>query len=119
MHTDLVPNPRVWLRGVIVVPLVALAFVGSGPLFLRGLYFLMVLFIAGSYRRSRIVGAEFERTMVLLFLPVRRQRWSVERFTQIETDWTEETRVESSWFLGIPMWLALHAFDRLIPWLGG
>lgn len=119
MHTDLVPRPWFWLRLILVVPLLALAYPGTAPLTLKGLYCAMVLFIGGSYRRSRIVGADFERTMFLMFVPVRKRRWPIDRFTQIETDWKQETRVESSWFLGIPLWLTMHAFDRIIPWLGG
>jgi hypothetical protein len=119
METLLHPFPRLWLRLSVFAALVAFVSIGHASWVSKlGFVFWMAFFL-GSFRIARLRDGFFERRMVFMFVPLKRKRWHLERFTQIETVWHESLHIGWALLIGPALWLWSHFFDWVIPWMGG
>ncbi len=119
METLLHPFPRLWLRLSIFAALVAFISIGHASWVSKlGFVFWMAFFL-GSFRIARLRDGFFERRMVFMFVPLKRKRWHLERFIQIETVWHESLHIGWALLIGPALWLWSHFFDWAIPWMGG
>jgi hypothetical protein len=74
----------------------------------------------GSYPIARIRGDQFERVMVIMFVPARAKRWSLDRFSGIQPESEQEDEFAIGWWwLFGGWWLWSKALDWLTPWMGG
>ncbi|HLJ12563.1 MAG TPA: hypothetical protein VKU82_15320 [Planctomycetaceae bacterium] len=113
------PPPRLWLRASLFAMLAAFSALGSASWGSKLGFWLAMAFFLGSYRLARLRDGFFERQMVVLFIPLKRKRWQIERFTQIETMWTQKMQVGWSLVIGAVLWIWWRLFDWILPWLGG
>jgi hypothetical protein len=123
MSTLLLPRPRLGIRLGLWAALAAFGLISTAPWFAKGMYSLWMAFFVGSYRQAWINEGKLERRLVLLFIPLRTKRWSLDRFAQIETRWDEPSGFLSAMLFGPNVWILLRLnelfFDRVFPWLGG
>jgi hypothetical protein len=122
MTTRFVPEPWLWLRILLFVALVAFALCTSATPFSKGIWIGTMAFLLGSFRTARIEGGWFERQMVFMFVPLKRKRWPMDGFVDIETRFGDPSAtggllIFSIFNLFFVVWSAL--FDRLVPWFGG
>jgi hypothetical protein len=121
--TPLVPQPRIWLRTLIVVLSVAIILIGQPSwLSLIGFCLTMAGFF-GTFSRATISAEYFEKESFVCFVPVGISRTRLANVVQIETDVESSMEMEGS---TVPMWstgvfdlLFVWLLDWLIPWVRG
>lgn len=108
-------------RAIVWAALCAFAMIGSAGLWPKLVFCLSMGLLAGSFPQAHLAGGKFHRELYVLFMRVRKQRWKLERFVQIETaleDRPFDTFAEvfkSGEFMN-RIW---GLFDACVPWLGG
>ncbi len=114
------PVRRWWLRFLVFLAFATIA------IFSRAVWHKKVFFSAtmaawaGSYPVARIKGERFERLMFIMFVPARVKRWSLDRFTGVQTECEPQDEYAFGWwwFFG-NWWVVWIVFDWIVPWLGG
>lgn len=122
MPTPFRPAKRLPLRVTVFAVLAAFGLLGSAGVINTLIWLVSLAFLLGSYREAQIGDGQFERRLVLLFIPQPWKRWSLEKFYEIESKYADPSEIEMmlpgfmlfTWQL---LWGAL--FDWLIPWMGG
>jgi hypothetical protein len=118
-RSRLSPVRRWWLRLLLVLVLAACALAAvHAPWYKRTFFVLGVALWLGTFPQGVVSAGQFERSMVVLFVPLRSRRWSLDRFRQIETD-LESLDPETAFWIGGGWWLVWWLCDRMVPWLGG
>ena len=119
METLLHPIPRLRWRLVLFAALVAFISIGHAPWFSKLAFAAWMAFFLGSYRIARLNDGWFERQMVFMFVPLKRKRWQLARFVEIETRWDESLHVGWALLMGPALWLWARFLDLALPWMGG
>lgn len=119
METYLHPVPRLRLRLALFAALVAFISIGHASWVSKLAFCGWMAFFLGSFRVARLHDGWFERQMVFMFIPLKRKRWQLARFIEIETSWQESLYIGWALVIGPALWLWSHFFDWAIPWMGG
>lgn len=122
-------DERVWLapvrnfrrRAIIWGALCALALIGSTGLWPKFVFCVSMGLLTGSFPQACLADGRFHRELYVLFVRVRRQRWKLERFVQIETGLEDRpfdsfAQIFKSGEIMNRIW---GLFDACVPWLGG
>ena len=121
---ELRPRRRWWLRLLVVVALAAIGSLSRVPWYHKvGFATAMGLWLE-SFPRAGVRGDRFERTIHILFVPVRVTRWPLDRFTQIETGYEgyeqpDVTLTTVIFQIGLERLLIRRLSDHLLPWFDG
>ena len=119
MESPLKPVPNVPLRCVVLVILLIPLFIGSVGWATRLFAIAMLTTLVGSYRDTRIRGDRIETGLVIAFITLKRRRWKLRRFVQIDVT-LEPGAGWGVFFLFGPLQLAMcYVLDWLFPWFGG
>ena len=116
------PPPRLVLRVTIYAALVVFGLISSAFLFSKLVWVVAMALLFGSFRIARINGDQFERRLVLMFIPLPWKRWPMQRFIEIETRYGDASALSTMLplaFLNVILTVWMGVFDLLIPWLGG
>ena len=108
-------------RAIIWGALCAFALIGTAEILPKFAFCLSMGLILGSFPQAHLENGAFHRDLYVLFLRVRKQRWKLERFVQIETGLEDRpfdsfANVFKSGELMNRIW---GLFDACAPWLGG
>src|SRR5438477_12234263 len=87
METFLRPIPRLGLRLTLFAALAAFISISHASWVSKLAFCAWMAFFLGSYRMARLNDGWFERQMVFMFIPLKRKRWQLARFIEIETAW--------------------------------
>jgi hypothetical protein len=121
--TPLVPQPKIWLRLVILALFVALAWIGTTPWQSKLGFCVMVAGFLGTFPRPRISAKYYEREWFAIFVPLGRSRTRLTDLTQIETDLEKSIGMAGGCLVtvvfGIQTLLMVWLLDWLLPWAGG
>ena len=118
MERELQPHPRVKLRWILFGVLLLPALISSATWYEKLFAALLLAFVVGTYRQSRICGDRFESGMILMFKQLRVRKWKLDRVVVIETE--VATRADlGTVVLFAPLWAFLRICGWLLPWLGG
>ncbi len=115
-----VPRPKIWLRAIIFVLLVAFILIGHPPWpSLIGFCATMAVFL-GTFPRPTISADYFEKEWFVCFVPVGSKRMSLAKVVGIEVDLESRMgMLAGTWLLGAVDLLWIWLLDWLIPWAGG
>lgn len=108
-------------RALICGGLCVFALVGSASLVPKLAFCLSMGLLLGSFPQACLEGGVFHRELYVLFLMVRRQKWKLERFHEIETELEDKPfeSVANVFQSGEWMNRIWGVFDACVPWLGG
>ncbi|MSR59634.1 MAG: hypothetical protein EXS05_18660 [Planctomycetaceae bacterium] len=95
MPTKFHPATRLTLRLTVFAGLAAFGLLGSADVINKLIWLAGMAFLLGSFREARISEGQFERRLVLLFIPQPWKRWPLERFFEIETKYADPSAIES------------------------
>src|SRR5579872_6726502 len=93
METSLYPKPRRLLRMVLFILLVAFFSINHATWISKLAFAAWMALFFGSYRVARLNDGWFERQMVFMFVPLKRKRWQLARFIEIETSFEESLHI--------------------------
>jgi len=119
METSLYPKPRRLLRMVLFILLVAFFSINHATWISKLAFAAWMALFFGSYRVARLNDGWFERQMVFMFVPLKRKRWQLARFIEIETSFEESLHIGWALLIGPALWLWSRFLDWALPWLGG
>jgi hypothetical protein len=119
METFLNPIPRLRLRIGLFAALVAFFSISHATWVSKLAFAAWTAFFLGSYRVARLHDGWFERQMVFMFIPLKRKRWQLVRFIEIETIWNESLYIGWALLIGPALWLWSRFLDLSLPWMGG
>lgn len=119
-NTPLRPVRRWWLRMLVFLVFAVIAFFSPAEMYKRIIFAVSMAGLIGSFPQVRIRGEHFERAMVIMFVPARVKRWSLDRFVAIqpEGEAKDDLAVAWWWIFG-DWWIVWQVLDWMIPWLGG
>ncbi len=121
--THLVPQPKIWLRIVILALLLFMALISTTSWPAKLFFCLSVAAIFGTFPRPRINSKFFEKEWFVVFVPVSVRRTPLADVVQIETDLEQRFGMAGGCFLSLifGVWnvLMVWLLDWLIPWAGG
>ena len=125
MHgsTSLLPQPKIWLRVLILVLLLSMTLIGTAPWAVKLIAALTMVAVLGTFPRPRINSEFFEKEWFVVFVPVSVRRTPMADVVQIETDLEYRIGLAGgfvlSLFIGLWNMLMIWLLDWLIPWAGG
>ena len=125
MHgsTPLLPQPKIWLRVLILVLLLFMTLIGTAPWAVKLVAALTMVAVLGTFPRPRINSEFFEKEWFVVFVPVSVRRTPMADVVQIETDLEYKIGLTGgvvlSLFIGLWNMLMIWLLDWLIPWAGG
>ena len=119
MEIYLHPVPQLRWRLALFAALVAFISIGHASWVAKFGFCAWMAFFLGSFRVARLNDGWFERQMVFMFIPLKRKRWQLARFIEIETVWQESMYIGWALLIGPALWLWSHFFDWARPWMGG
>lgn len=121
METALRPAPRVFLRLALFALLAAFGLIGTAIWWKKLFFVVSLAFFCGTYRIARLLEGNFERRMVILFIPCRWKRWPLERFVEIEVLYESPFNLRLLPLAIFDLWsvVMFRFFDWLVPWFGG
>ena len=113
--TYLVPARRVWPRVIILVGLTWLFWIGN-PWWHTVFFGSVMALWLGSFPRIWVDGKTLQREFLVLFMRVRVQTWSLERFVGIETDLEKRFSVGAGMLAGIMLGVHNVLIARALDW---
>ena len=125
MHgsTPLLPQPKIWLRVLILALLLSMTLIGTAPWTVKLVAALTMVAVLGTFPRPRINSEFFEKEWFVVFVPVSVRRTPMADVMQIETDLEYRIGLAGgfvlSLFIGLWNMLMIWLLDWLIPWAGG
>ncbi|MCD4727002.1 MAG: hypothetical protein K8R46_05040, partial [Pirellulales bacterium] len=111
--THLVPQPKIWLRIVILALLLLMAFISTTSWPAKLFFCLSMAAIFGTFPRPRINSKFFEKEWFVVFVPVSVRRTPLVDVVQIETDLEQRFGMAG----GCALSLFIGVWNVLMVWL--
>jgi hypothetical protein len=108
-----------WLRFIIVLAIAGIVSFGPIAWPKKAMFCAGMAFLFGTFPWTRINRARLERVSFVMFMPILVKRWSLDRFTHIETGLEDRSDLETYGWLFRGGWLTWRLLDFLLPWMGG
>jgi hypothetical protein len=102
----------------VLVVLAVFCFVSGAEWYEQAFFVGMMALLLGTYPAVRFAHGRLERQMFVAFLPMRTQRWTIERFVAIDVEHDDKSwGIWAFWFFYY--WVLSWLVDTVIPWFSG